>query len=73
MTETTLSLSTAAKDLSPAGRVDLVDQILESLDKADPASDAAWATEADDRLAAYRRGEIRALSLAEVLAKYRTA
>jgi len=28
--------------------------------------------EADDRLAAYRRGEIRAVPLSEVLAKYKT-
>lgn len=32
--------------------------------------DALWAQEAEDRLAAYRRGEISALPLAEVLGKY---
>ncbi len=32
--------------------------------------DELWAQEAEDRLTAYRRGEIPASSLAEVLAKY---
>ncbi|MEO7953832.1 MAG: addiction module protein [Polaromonas sp.] len=35
--------------------------------------DALWAKDADTRLAAYRRGEIHALSLSEVLAKYQVA
>lgn len=29
-----------------------------------------WAEEAEDRLAAYRRGELRAIPMAEVLSKY---
>ncbi|MEO7106072.1 MAG: addiction module protein, partial [Rhodoferax sp.] len=32
--------------------------------------DTLWAKEADDRLAAYRRGEVEAVALSEVLAKY---
>jgi hypothetical protein len=32
--------------------------------------DALWAREAEDRLAAYRRGEIKALPLNDVLGKY---
>ena len=51
----------------------LVEQILDSLDVPDPSMDALWAQEADDRLAAYRRGEIRAVPLSEVLAKYQTS
>ena len=35
--------------------------------------DAPWAKQAEDRLAAYRRGEIRSIALQEVLAKYRVA
>ena len=35
------------------------------------AIDRLWAKEAEDRLAAYRRGEIKAVPLQEVLAKYR--
>ena len=33
--------------------------------------DALWAKEAEDRLAAYRRGEIKTIPLQGVLAKYR--
>ena len=35
--------------------------------------DAPWAKQAEDRLAAYRRGEIKTIPLQEVLAKYRVA
>ena len=70
MSKTTDALSASARDLSPAERLELVDQILASLDETDPAIDKLWALEAEDRLAAYRRGEIRAIPLADVLSKY---
>ena len=72
MTESTKTLSIEARKLSPAERINLVDDILASLDEPDPNIDRLWAKEADERLAAYRRGEIRAIPLEEVLAKYRT-
>lgn len=59
-----------AKRLPPAEQVELVEAILDNLDVPDAALDAAWAREAEDRLAAYRRGEIRAVSLEEVLARH---
>jgi hypothetical protein len=43
---------------------------LDSLDQPDASLDALWAKEADDRLAAYRRGEVKVLALSEVIAKY---
>ena len=70
MSKTTEALSASARDLSPTERLELVDQILGSLDETDPAIDKLWALEAEDRLAAYRRGEIRAIPLADVLSKY---
>ena len=66
----TTDLVNEAKRLPPAEQVELVEAILDNLDVPDAALDAAWAREAEDRLAAYRRGEIRTVSLAEVLAKY---
>jgi Putative addiction module component len=48
-----------------------VDDLLTSLDESDPGIDGLWAKEAEDRLAAYRRGELKAIPLQEVLAKYR--
>ena len=71
MTETAKDLSVKARKLSPAERLELVDDVLASLDEPDPQIDLLWAKEAEDRLAAYRRGEIKAVPLQEVLAKYR--
>jgi putative addiction module component (TIGR02574 family) len=65
------ALSDAASVLPPKDRLEIVDQILASLDESDQAVDATWAKEAEGRLAAYRRGESRAIPLDAVLAKYR--
>ena len=71
MTDAAKNLSAKARKLSPDERLELVDDILASLDEPDPAIDRLWAKEAEERLAAYRRGEIKAVPLQEVLAKYR--
>jgi len=71
MTEAAKKLSEKARKLSPAERLELVDDLLASLDEPDPQMDRLWAKEAEERLAAYRRGEIKAVPLQEVLAKYR--
>ncbi len=71
MTEAAKNLSMQARKLSPAERLELVDELLTSLDESDPSIDRLWAKQADDRLAAYRRGEPKAIPLQEVLAKYR--
>ena len=70
MNPTAETLSAQAVQLPPEERVALVERILHSLDEPDASLDALWAKEADDRLAAYRRGEIRAVALSEVVAKY---
>ncbi|MEO8628227.1 MAG: addiction module protein [Betaproteobacteria bacterium] len=64
-------LGKEARKLSPAERIQLVDEILSSLDQTSPALDAGWAAEVEDRIAAYHRGEIKALELSEVLSKYK--
>jgi putative addiction module component (TIGR02574 family) len=63
-------LLSAAQKLAPTERLDLVEQLLDGLDKPDNAVDALWLQEARDRLGAYRRGEISAVPLSDVLAKY---
>jgi putative addiction module component (TIGR02574 family) len=73
MTDAAKLLSRQARDLTPAERLELIDDLLASLDQVDPKIDALWAREAEDRLAAYRRGEIKSIALQEVLAKYRVA
>ena len=73
MTRTAEALSAQAVQLTPAERMEVVERILDRLDQPDTTFDSLWAKEADDRLAAYRRGEIRALALSEVIAKYAVA
>jgi putative addiction module component (TIGR02574 family) len=64
------SLSAQAMQLPPEERLALVDELLDTLDVPDAALDALWAKEAESRLAAYRRGEVQALALSDVIAKY---
>ena len=73
MTQTAETLSAQAVQLPPEERMAIVERILDSLDEPDPSLDDLWAKEADARLAAFQRGEIHALSLSEVLAKYQVA
>lgn len=73
METSTETLSAQAVSLPPEERMALVECILDSLDQPDASLDALWAKEADDRLAAYRRGEIRALALSDVIAKYQVS
>ena len=70
MTTSAEALSAQAVELPPGERMALVERILDSLDEPDAALDALWAKEADDRLAAYRRGEVKAVALSDVIAKY---
>jgi putative addiction module component (TIGR02574 family) len=64
-------LSEQARALPPQDRIALVEDVLDSLDRADPEIDALWAREASDRLAAYRRGELSAKDLGDIVTKYR--
>jgi len=50
-------------------RVELVDKLLASLDQPDKAIDALWAAEAERRIDAYDRGEIKSASAYEVMKK----
>ncbi len=70
MTIAAETLSAQVVQLPPEERVQVVERILDSLDEPDASLDALWAKEADSRLTAYRRGEVRAVTLSEVIAKY---
>lgn len=72
MNKTVTAIEAEARKLNPSARLELVDAILGSLDETDKEMDRLWSREAEERLAAYRRGEMKAVSLDEVLAKYRT-
>jgi len=56
-----------ALDLPPIDRAELVEQILASFEfPARKDIDAAWAQEAEDRIDAFERGEIRSSPASEV-------
>jgi putative addiction module component (TIGR02574 family) len=66
MTQATLDLAAQAAKLPPSERLQLVETILATLDKPDPEISAVWAAEAEDRLAAYRSGELATVDESEV-------
>lgn len=66
MTQVAEELTSRVAMLPPGERLQLVESILATLDKPDPEITAAWSKEAEDRLAAYRRGEIAAVDESDV-------
>ena len=70
MSNAARTLIDKARALPPEDRIALIEDMLDSLDRADPAVDQLWAREAADRVAAYRRGETAARELGDVVAKY---
>lgn len=70
MSQADEALTIQVAKLPPAERMEVTERILDSLDQPNAALDALWAKETDDRLAACRRGEIKALALSDVIAKY---
>ena len=67
----TQALQTQIAQLPALDRIALAEDILQALDAPDPAVDALWAAEAESRLTGYRKGQIKAIPLSEVLAKYK--
>jgi len=57
--------------LPPSGKAELVDYLLASLDSPDREIDKLWMDEVEGRIDAYKRGEIKALKIGEVLQKYK--
>jgi len=62
----TRELLEQARKLDPAERLELVDGLLQSLDRPDPAVDAVWLEEAERRLAAYRAGKVRGVPAEDI-------
>jgi putative addiction module component (TIGR02574 family) len=65
------SILKEALTLKPSQKAELVDKLLSSLDKPDGEIDTLWAKEVEDRIDAYDQGEIKAVTLKEVLEKYK--
>ena len=51
-------------------RAAIVQELLTSLDRPDAQIDALWAREAEDRISAFERGEMEAISADEVFAEF---
>jgi putative addiction module component (TIGR02574 family) len=72
MNDLAKALGAQARELSPSDRIALVEDVLDSLDRTDPRLNELWTAEVKDRLAAYRRGELTARDLNDIIAKYRS-
>lgn len=60
-----------ASVLSPFEKAQLIDKLISTLDKPDKEIDELWAKEVEDRIEAYDQGKLKAVSLEEVLQKYK--
>ncbi len=66
MTDTITNLVREAEKLSPVDRAALICALLVTLDVPDPAIEAAWAAEVEDRIDAIDRGEMTVRDISEV-------
>ncbi len=48
--------------LNPLERIRLIESLISSLNKPDPAIERAWATESDKRLMAYKKGSVKGIA-----------
>ena len=63
----TRELLEQCQKLDPADRLELVDSLLQSLDRPDPAIARIWLEEAEMRLRAYRAGKAQAVPAEDIL------
>lgn len=56
-----------ALKLGPTERLELVDQVLHSLDEPDPKVEQIWIEEAEKRLAEYRSGKVRGIPAEDIV------
>lgn len=63
----------ARQPAAPQEPLERVDPVMNSLDAPDQEIPHLWSQEAEKRLAAYWRGELKAIPLSEVMAKYRVS
>jgi putative addiction module component (TIGR02574 family) len=68
---TTAEILESARKLGADEQLRLIDSLFDMLDQPDPAIQAAWAIEAQDRLAAFERGDLAAGPVDELLVQMR--
>ena len=69
MAASTKTLLRQALELPANDRAALIEGLIVSLDKPDPAVDALWLKEAESRMDAYRSGELDAVDADQVFAE----
>jgi putative addiction module component (TIGR02574 family) len=69
MTASAKYILAQALKLPASDRAALVENLILSLDKPDSSLDAEWLKEAEDRLAAYRSGELDAVDAEQVFSE----
>lgn len=60
-----------ALKLNPSEKAEVIDRLLGTLDIQSQELERLWAEEAEGRLDAYERGDIKSVALETVLQKYR--
>ena len=68
---TTFEILESARHMRADEQLFLIDSLYAMLDVPDPAIEAAWVAEAQDRAAAFERGEVQAAPIEELFAKMR--
>ena len=72
MSESTQHLLKDALALPAIDRAELAEGLLSSLDRPDRSIDELWAQEVEDRLSAFRAGQMKAISSDDVFAEFET-
>lgn len=65
-----MSIKEEALALEPLEKLQLIDELLLSLDKPDAEVDKLWNVEVEERIDAYDRGELKAVDVEDVFKKY---
>ncbi len=60
-----------ALHLHPAERLQLVEYLVNSLDKPDEEIEKAWSAESEKRFQAYKQGKVKTYDLREVAERYK--
>jgi putative addiction module component (TIGR02574 family) len=69
--QTARELYQKAISLKPHEQAELVDKLLDHLDTPDKTIDDLWKKESENRIDAYDLGKIKAVSLNDIIAKYK--
>ena len=66
-----MSVNEQALSLNPIEKIQLIDELIQSLDLPDKELDKLWLEEAESRMKAYENGEMKAIPAEKVFEKYK--